>query len=168
MKKKIRNDLVNINIYDEEYNSIAIVNWIFQKQKKMSYLKYIFYIFLLVFFFKIKYLDKYDLANLKIYRKYVNDCIKLKKNKNDKIKINEPYLSVCLSALNMQNYIEINLLSIINQSFKNFEVIIINDFSSDNTEDIIKRIQKEDDRIKLINHSKNLGVYRSRVESILE
>ena len=45
--------------------------------------------------------------------------------------------------------------------------LIINDFSSDNTEDIIKRIQKEDDRIKLINHSKNLGVYRSRVESIL-
>ena len=67
----------------------------------------------------------------------------------------------------MENYIEINLLSILNQSFKNFEIIIINDFSKDNTENIIKRIQKEDNRIKLINHSKNLGVYRSRVESIL-
>ena len=67
----------------------------------------------------------------------------------------------------MENHIEINLLSILNQSFQKFEIIIINDFSNDNTENIIKRIQKEDNRIKLINHSKNLGVYRSRVESIL-
>ena len=51
----------------------------------------------------------------------------------------------------MENYIEINLLSILNQSFQKFEIIIINDFSNDNTENIIKRIQKEDYRIKLIN-----------------
>ena len=140
---------------------------IFQNQDKRNYIKYIFYILFLVFFFKVKIVDKYDLSNMKVYRKYVNDCIKLKKNKYDTIKVNNPYLSICLSALNMENYIEINLLSIINQSFQNFEVIIINDFSNDNTENIIKRIQKEDDRIKLINHSKNLGVYRSRIESIL-
>ena len=67
----------------------------------------------------------------------------------------------------MEKYIETNLLSIINQSFQSFEIIIINDFSNDNTENIIKRIQKEDGRIKLINHSTNLGVYRSRIESII-
>ncbi len=67
----------------------------------------------------------------------------------------------------MQDYIEKNLLSIINQSFQDFEIIIINDASEDETEDIIKRIQLEDDRIKLVSHSSNLGVYRSRIESIL-
>ena len=51
----------------------------------------------------------------------------------------------------MEKYIESNLLSIINQSFQKFEIIIINDFSKDNTENIIKRIQLEDDRIKIIN-----------------
>ena len=82
----------------------------------------------------------YDLSNL---RKYVNDCIKLKKMNINKIKINAPYLSICLSALNMEKYIEINLLSITNQSFQSFEIIIINDFSNDNTENIIKKCKKK-------------------------
>ena len=160
-KKKI--DLLDL---DEDYINLNNLKWILKNQEKKNFLKYIFYILLLVFFFKVEFVDKPDLSILKIYKKYVNDCIKLKRNKNDN-NINNPYLSICLSALNMENYIEINLLSILNQSFKNFEIIIINDFSKDNTENIIKRIQKEDNRIKLINHSKNLGVYRSRVESIL-
>ena len=164
-KKKI--DLYNNRLdLDEEYINLNNLKWILQKQEKNNFLKYIFYVLLLVFFFNVKFVDKSDLSILKIYKKYVSDCIKLKNYKNDNI-INNPYLSICLSALNMENYIEINLLSILNQSFKNFEIIIINDFSKDNTENIIKRIQKGDNRIKLINHSKNLGVYRSRVESIL-
>ena len=163
-KKKIKIDITQL---DEEYINLNNLKLIFQNQDKRNYLKYVFCILFLVFFLNIKIEDKYDLSNLKIYRKYVNDCIKLKKNKYDAIKVIDPYLSICLSALNMENYIETNLLSIINQSFQNFEIIVINDFSSDNTENIIKRIQKEDDRIKLINHSKNLGVYRSRIESII-
>ena len=63
--------------------------------------------------------------------------------------------------------IEKNLFSILNQSFQDFEIIIVNDASEDETENIVKRMQLDDDRIKLISHSKNLGVYRSRIESIL-
>lgn len=165
----MKNNKIKIDLTqsDEEYISLNNLKLIFQNQDKRNYLKYIFYLLLLVFFFNVKIVDKYDLSNLKKYRKYVNDCIKLKNIKYDIIKVNDPYLSICLSALNMENYIEINLLSIINQSFQHFEIIIINDFSTDNTENIIKKFQKEDDRIKLINHSKNLGVYRSRIESIL-
>ena len=58
-------------------------------------------------------------------------------------------------------------MSIINQIFPYFEIIIVNDFSQDNTENIIKRLQSEDDRIKLINHNTNLGVYRGRMEGML-
>ena len=60
----------------------------------------------------------------------------------------------------MENYIKQNILSILNQSFQDFEIIIINDNSSDKTELIIKEIQIDDDRIKII-------IYRSRIESIL-
>ena len=163
-KKKINIDLKEKIQFNEEYINLNNLEWIFQNHDKGNYLKYIFYFILIAILFYLKFYDKYDVS---ILRKYVNDCIKLKKNNFDKIKIKNPYLSICLSALNMEKYIEFNLLSIINQSFQNFEIIIINDFSKDNTENIIKRIQKEDDRIKLINHSTNLGVYRSRVESIL-
>ncbi len=52
----------------------------------------------------------------------------------------------------MQNYIEKNLLSILNQSFQNFEIIVVNDGSEDQTENIIIRIQSTDKRIKLLSH----------------
>ena len=67
----------------------------------------------------------------------------------------------------MKLYIEQNLLSIINQSFQDFEIIIVNDYSKDETEHIIRNLQLSDRRIKLVNHSENLGVYRSRIEAIL-
>ena len=37
----------------------------------------------------------------------------------------------------------------------------------DETEDIIKNLQLNDKRIKLVNHYQNLGVYHSRIEAIL-
>ena len=67
----------------------------------------------------------------------------------------------------MELYISKSLLSIIIQSFQNFEIIIVNDNSNDNTEKIIKNIQLEDNRIKIINHLKNLGVYCSRINAAL-
>ena len=67
----------------------------------------------------------------------------------------------------MENFIEKNLLSILNQSFQDFHIIIVNDASNDKTDNIIRKIQHEDKRIKMISHKKTLGVYRSRIESIL-
>ena len=72
-----------------------------------------------------------------------------------------------MPAYNMEKYIESALLSIINQSFQLFEIIIINDNSNDETQNIIKRMQSKDKRIKYLNHSKNLGVYASRADAIL-
>ena len=104
---------------------------------------------------------------LKPFEKYVNACKSSRKfgRKNTFSKI--PYISICLAALNMRLYIKQNLLSILNQSFQNFEIIIINDFSIDETERIIRDLQLTDSRIKLVNHFKNLGVYHSRIEAIL-
>ena len=67
----------------------------------------------------------------------------------------------------MEKFIEKNLLSILNQSFQDFHIIIVNDGSNDKTENIIKKFQLNDKRIKIISHSKTLGVYRSRIESII-
>ena len=66
----------------------------------------------------------------------------------------------------MEKYIESALLSIINQSFKFFEIIIVNDNSNDDTINLVNHIQNRDKRIININHSKNLGVYKSRVDAI--
>jgi glycosyltransferase involved in cell wall biosynthesis len=107
--------------------------------------------------------------SLKLFNNYFNICNKLIKFNNNKniIRDKSPFISVCIPVYNTEKYIERAVLSIINQSFQNFEIIIVNDFSSDNTLNIIKRLQKEDDRIRLINHYKNSGVYNSRIEAAL-
>ena len=120
-------------------------------------------------FSNIKYFSRklIDKNAIRLYINYINDCKNHKRYNRIKIKRNNPYISICIPAFNMKKYIERNIYSIINQSFQDFEIIIVNDNSRDNTENIIKRLQLEDNRIKLINHKFKKGVYYSRVESIL-
>ena len=49
----------------------------------------------------------------------------------------------------MEKYIERALLSILNQSFKDFEIIIINDFSKDRTMNIINNFHLNESQIKI-------------------
>ena len=105
--------------------------------------------------------------SLAIYKHYIYDCINSRRY-NRKIIINKiPFFSICLPVYNMEYYIRKCLISILNQSFQDFEIIILNDFSEDNTENIIKKFQSEDNRIKLVNHKKNLGTYTSRIDAVL-
>ena len=104
----------------------------------------------------------------KSYILYINICKKLIRfNNKIKIKNQKPFLSICIPIYNTEKYIKRAVLSVINQSFQDFELIIINDFSNDNTGKIIKRLSNIDNRIKYINHIKNLGVHYSRVEAVL-
>ena len=103
------------------------------------------------------------------YKQFINECKQLKRFNITKIinHNNNPYLSVCIPVYNMEKYLERAILSIINQSFQDFEIIIVNDNSNDNSQSIMKKIQTEDNRIIIINHLKNLGVYKSRGDAIL-
>ena len=70
-----------------------------------------------------------------------------------------PKISVILPVFNQENYIGKAIESVLSQSFDEFELIIVNDGSTDNTLDIIN--QFDDSRIKLINQE-NLGPGASR------
>ena len=120
---------------------------------------------ILIAILDILYYNK--IIDLSSFKKYIKDCKNLIVYNTEKIYNKNPYLSICLQGFNMESFIEKNLFSIINQSFQDFEIIIINNGSEDETENIIKRLQLDDDRIKLISHSENLGIYRARIESIL-
>jgi glycosyltransferase involved in cell wall biosynthesis len=71
---------------------------------------------------------------------------------------NKPEISVVMSVFNDERFLNETLCSILNQTFENFEFIIINDGSSDKSVDIIKTYQKIDNRIKLIHNERNLGL----------
>ena len=70
-----------------------------------------------------------------------------------------PKISVVMPVYNGEKYIEEAIDSILNQTFSDFEFIIIDDGSTDKTESIIKSYN--DKRIKYIKNEKNLGVARS-------
>ncbi|WP_083638326.1 glycosyltransferase family 2 protein [Anaerostipes sp. 494a] len=73
----------------------------------------------------------------------------------------ELLISVIVPAYNIENYIERSIRSIMNQTYSNLEIIIIDDGSTDATGTIIDRLAKEDQRIIPI-HKKNEGVSAAR------
>lgn len=67
-----------------------------------------------------------------------------------------PLVSVIIPAYNCEAYISKCIESILSQSYKNIEVVIVNDGSVDKTEEVIKRYEKLDKRIRYFSQ-KNLG-----------
>ena len=72
-----------------------------------------------------------------------------------------PKISVIMSVYNTEKYLTEAIESILNQTFNDFEFIIIDDHSTDNSSTIIKKYQNKDKRMKLINNLKNLGITKS-------
>ncbi len=66
-----------------------------------------------------------------------------------------PKISICIPSYNHGNYITHTLNSILDQSFQDFEIIISDDNSKDNTLEIIKNFK--DPRIKIIENKRNQG-----------
>ena len=66
-----------------------------------------------------------------------------------------PKISIVMPAFNAEKFIQTSIESIISQTYQNFELLIINDGSSDNTLEIIEKFKKQDERIILINRKKS-------------
>lgn len=65
-------------------------------------------------------------------------------------------ISVLIPVYNVEKFIEQAILSICHQTYKNLEIIIFDDCSTDGTYEIVKRLAKQDSRIKLYRNEKNL------------
>lgn len=73
-----------------------------------------------------------------------------------------PSISVITPVYNGEDFLGEAIESILNQSFKDFEYIIIDDCSSDNTWQIMKNYSRKDKRIKIYRNEKNLGIAGNR------
>ena len=78
----------------------------------------------------------------------------------------KPEISVIIPVYNAEKWISRCLESIIKQTFKNFEVIIVNDASQDKSFEIVKQYILKDDRIIIINKEKNEGTMSAREVAI--
>lgn len=73
-----------------------------------------------------------------------------------------PLVSVLMTSYNREDYIGEAIESVLKSTYQNFELIIVDDGSSDNTVEIIKASAKEDKRIRFYQNEINLGDYRNR------
>ena len=71
-------------------------------------------------------------------------------------------VSVIVPVFNAEKYLPRSLNSIINQTYKNLEIIVIDDASTDNSKELIKKFASLDDRIRPFYSEVNNGVSRSR------
>ncbi|MBO0442878.1 glycosyltransferase family 2 protein [Vagococcus fluvialis] len=67
-------------------------------------------------------------------------------------------LSVIMGTYNSEDRISRTIESIINQTYQNWELIIVNDCSTDETEEVLKRFARSDRRIKFLNNKTNKGL----------
>ncbi len=73
-----------------------------------------------------------------------------------------PKVSVIIPIQNLENYLEKSLDSVVNQTFKEIEIICVDDASTDNSPKILNDFAKRDDRITIIRQEKQQGQASAR------
>ena len=73
-----------------------------------------------------------------------------------------PKVSIIIPVYNGENYIRKCLDSILNQEYKDFEVLIVDDNSLDNSLSILKEYENNDNRVIVFHLDKNIGVSSGR------
>lgn len=75
---------------------------------------------------------------------------------------NNPLVSIIMTAYNREKYIAEAIESVLASTYTNFELIIVDDCSIDNTVSIAKKYELKDDRIRVYFNEKNLSDYSNR------
>lgn len=72
--------------------------------------------------------------------------------------MDKPIVSIIVAAYNVENYLSECLESILAQDFNSFELIVVDDASTDSTASILDSYMKKDQRIHVIHHNRNSGL----------
>jgi glycosyltransferase involved in cell wall biosynthesis len=106
---------------------------------------------------------------LDVFQKYVKVAregkILYKKNL---VKSENPKISVVIALYNAQKFIEPTLKSVQNQKMKDIEIIIVDDFSQDNSVELVEKAMKTDPRIMLFKNKKNMAVLYTKSIGVLK
>ena len=78
----------------------------------------------------------------------------------------EALVSVIIPAYNCEKYVVEAINSVLAQTYKNWELLVLDDGSKDNTLQVIEEFSKNDSRIKTLPNGKNMGVSATRNRGI--
>ena len=161
IEKFIKKDLNAFKKIEKYFNNIKLLNFIWNLKrvnKKSDYIK-IFYKDTYNILKNNNYFEermkKFEIKFLNYLRDF-GEKIALDFFLSQKYYIKNPKISIIIPIYNSEKYIKECLKSLIDQTFKDFEIICVNDGSTDKTLDILKKFEKIDKRITIISQ-KNLG-----------
>ena len=81
---------------------------------------------------------------------------------DDEFQLDRPLISVIMTNYNNSCYLQKAIDGILQQDYKNIELIIVDDCSTDESHSILTKCQREDSRVKLLFNLKNVGTYASK------
>ncbi len=94
---------------------------------------------------------------------YLEDIYKKIRDANIKTNFSQmPLVTIAMTAHNTEEYIESSIHSLLNQTYKNIEIIVVDDQSTDNTQKIVQRLSKTDKRVQYKQLAANLGTYYAK------
>lgn len=96
----------------------------------------------------------------------VNNSVKIPNTPYVSKENKEPFFSFVIPVYNTSATLRRTLASVLNQTFTNIEVIIVDDGSTDNSFDILKTYEVRDKRIRLFRHKKNSSSLVSRITGV--
>lgn len=82
--------------------------------------------------------------------------------------VSQPDCSVIMAVYNDEEYIYRSVLSILNQTVRNFEFIVVDDHSTDRTPQILAQLARHDGRLRVVRNERNLERSRSRNRAIID
>ena len=150
-----------------------------KKLNKLNRIKKKIFISLLLFAFQFTKTNKNVIYNIRkeqnnINKKLIetNNWINICKNKlliRGLLKSSsKPKITALITLFNSEKYIESSVKSVQNQILCDIEILMVEDGSTDESLNIIKKLQKEDNRIKIIENKKNRGALYSKSIGILK
>ncbi|GAB6927492.1 hypothetical protein JCM10914A_14750 [Paenibacillus sp. JCM 10914] len=112
-----------------------------------------------------KALDYYELPKISlnsIEGKKDYDCLSVSNVQSELRNVDKPKITVIMPVYNAQDVITTALESVINQTWDNLEIIIVDDCSTDSTAQIIEKYMSKDARIRFLKQEENKGAYTAR------
>lgn len=79
-----------------------------------------------------------------------------------------PAISVVIPAYNAERYLELAVRSVLAQTWRDFEILIVDDCSTDGTAALMQRLAAEDERIVCLQNSRNTGVAETRNAAVAQ
>jgi glycosyltransferase involved in cell wall biosynthesis len=79
---------------------------------------------------------------------------------------NAKKLSVITTVFNTEKFLPKCLDSVLGQSYKNLEFVVVDDCSNGNCKEIIERYKEKDDRVRYVKHNVNKGLFAARITGI--